>query len=139
VFSLAANREPALQSSIESGTQYIDSIDAPDATTAVMHWRTTYFKALELTHRVFWLYPRHLLEQAVESNKESLLNEPYFTSAYVHLGPFRLVEWGLGENVVFQRYDNYFMGRPRVERIVIHVIGDQNAMLASLKSGAVDI
>jgi peptide/nickel transport system substrate-binding protein len=104
-----------------------------------MHWRTTYFKALELTHRVFWLYPKHILEQPLQANPETIQNDPYFTSAYVHLGPFRLVEWGLGENMVFQRHDNYFMGRPKVERMVIHVIGDQNAMLAALKSGAVDI
>jgi peptide/nickel transport system substrate-binding protein len=118
---------------------FIERIDAPDSATAVILWNTTYFKALELTHRSFWLYPKHLLARALETNREALLNEPYFTSEYVHLGPFRLMDWGLGESIVFERYDTYFMGRPKVGKIVIRVIPDPNAMLAALRAGAVDV
>jgi peptide/nickel transport system substrate-binding protein len=68
-----------------------------------------------------------------------MLSDPYFTTEYVHLGPFRLADWGLGENVVFERYDGYFLGKPKVGKMVIRVIGDPNAMLAALRAGAVDV
>jgi peptide/nickel transport system substrate-binding protein len=138
-FSFAVSGEPALASSIESVYPWIERIDTPDAHTAVITWKTTYYKALQLTHRSFWLYPRHLVAQAVEANREGMLSDPYFTTEYVHLGPFRLADWGLGENVVFERYDGYFLGKPKVGKMVIRVIGDPNAMLAALRAGAVDV
>lgn len=139
VFSFAANREPALPPNSSSLVPFMERIDALDSHTVVITWKTTHYQALELTHRSLWLYPKHLLGQALGASKEELLNQPYFTSEYVHLGPFRLVDWGLGENMVFERYEGYFLGRPKVGRIVIRVISEPNAMLAALRAGAFDV
>jgi len=57
----------------------------------------------------------------------------------VHLGPFRLVDWGLGQNLMFERYDGFFLGRPKVGRVNIRVIQDTNTMLANMKAGELDI
>src|SRR5581483_7612802 len=69
----------------------------------------------------------------------TLLSQPYFTTDYVSSGPFRLVDWGLGQSLIFERYDDYFLGRPRVGRVIIQVFADQNALLANLKAGAIDV
>src|SRR5581483_3559221 len=67
------------------------------------------------------------------------MNLPYWTTDYVHLGPFRLIDYGQGENVVFSRFDSYFRGRPAVERIVIRAFNDANILLASVKAADVDV
>ncbi|HEY3115284.1 MAG TPA: ABC transporter substrate-binding protein [Chloroflexota bacterium] len=138
VFSAEIGRDPIGQ----SGTTYrfIESVDAPDPHTAVINWKTTYFKPLELPLAELWPYPKHLLEESYRSGDTAAFQSlPYFTSAYVHLGPFRLIDWGMGEEQVFERFDRYFRGPPRVDRVIIRTIPDPNTLYANLKARAVDI
>lgn len=118
----------------------IERIEAPDRLTVVITWRTTYFQSLRIGPRDgLWPLPRHLLAEAFEADKQAFLNLPYWATDYVHLGPFRLVDFGLGENLSFERFDDYFLGRPRMDRIVIRIIPDANTLFANLQGGAVDI
>ncbi|MBM2809683.1 MAG: hypothetical protein HW416_442, partial [Chloroflexi bacterium] len=118
---------------------FIERVDALDSLTARITWTSPYFDALNLTHRNYWVLPKHLLAEAFQEDGQAFLKSSYFTSDYVHLGPFRLVDWGLGENLVFERYDRYFLGQPKVGKIVIRVIGDPSAVLANLRAGTVDV
>src|SRR5581483_3338906 len=86
-----------------------------------------------------WMMPRHILGEAFGSDQQSFLANPYFTTDYVNLGPFRLIDFGLGENQVFERYAGYVLGPAKVQTIIIRSIFDPNAIVASLKAGAVDI
>jgi peptide/nickel transport system substrate-binding protein len=137
VFSQAVHVE--FPSSINGFAPHIERIDTPDPHTALITWKTTYSLALDFHHRNMWLFPKHRLSEAFESEKAELLANPYFTTEYIQLGPFRLVEWGLGENQVFERYDGFFLGRPRVDRIIIRSIADPTTVLTNLKAGAIDL
>ena len=53
-------------------------------------------------------------------NGALFLDLPYFTEQYVNLGPFRLVDFGLGQNMVFERFNDFYLGRPKISRIVTH-------------------
>src|SRR5581483_8229337 len=134
LFTQQVHSTPVLRSSLDEAAPYIERIDKIDPLTVLITWKTTYYNALYLDHRDFWLMPKHLLGPALESDPDNFLNLPYFTSDYVSSGPFRLTDWGLGQNMVFQRYDNYFMGRPRVGQVLIRVFTDDNTLLASLKA-----
>jgi peptide/nickel transport system substrate-binding protein len=138
-FTHAFHSTPELRATINSAIPYIERVDTPDPLTAVITWKVPYFGALNLEHRGMWLMPKHLLGEALEGDKEAVLGLPYFTTEYVHLGPFRLVDWGLGQNMVFERYEQYFLGRPRVGKITILAIPDANTMVANLLAGAVDL
>jgi len=137
VFSQAVHT--AFPSSINGYAPFIERIETPDPHTVVITWKTTYYLALDFHHRNMWLFPKHRLSAAFENERGELLSNPYFTSEYIQLGPFRLVDWGLGENEVFERYDGFFLGRPRVDRIIIRSIGDPTTVLTNLKAGAIDI
>ncbi|MBM2809884.1 MAG: hypothetical protein HW416_643 [Chloroflexi bacterium] len=139
VFTQAVHATPELRASLRHTPPFIERIDAPDPLTAVITWKSTYYNALYLDHRSFWLMPKHLLAEALESDKDAFLGLPYFTTNYVHLGPFRLFDWGQGQDMVFERYDGYVLGRPKVGKIIIRVIPDPNTMFASLKAGAIDV
>lgn len=139
VFSYLVHSHPELRSSITAASPFIERMDTPDPLTAVITWKTTFYNALDLNHRALWLLPRHILGEAFEGDKEAFRALPYFTTDYVNLGPFRLVDWGLGENQVFERYDGYFLGRPKVDRIIIRSIADPTTILTNLKAGALDM
>jgi len=124
----------------EDVSPYIEGVDVVDSTTAVIHWKSTYYNALFLDFRSFWPLPEHILGKALdEGTQEAFLREPYFTTDYVNTGPFRLVDWGLGADMTFERYPGYFLGLPKVEKIVLRVISDPNVIAAGVRAGAIDI
>lgn len=140
-FSWRAATDPEIpvSGSAEVVNRLIEAIETPDPLTAVIRWKTSYFRALELGHRELWLLPKHLLGEAFEGDKNVFLTLPYWTRDYVQLGPFRLVDFGLGEHMVFERFDDYFLGRPRLSRIIIRSISDPNTLMANLSAGAIDM
>jgi peptide/nickel transport system substrate-binding protein len=119
----------------------MDRMEALDARTVAFTFKTTFFQALRVGPRDgVWPLPRHLIgETWATGDRQAFLNLPYWTTDWVHLGPFRLVEFGMGESLTFERFDDYFLGRPKVDAIVVRIIQDANALFANLQSGALDI
>lgn len=140
VFSwqVAAHPDIPMAGSAEVVNALTERVEALDPLTFRVTWKTTYFRALWLGHRDLWPLPRHVLEASL-GQRDAFLNHPYWTTDYVHTGPFRLLDFGLGETVVFQRFDDYFLGRPPLDRIVIRVIADPNTLLANFKAGSIDL
>ncbi|MBM2813139.1 MAG: hypothetical protein HW416_3898, partial [Chloroflexi bacterium] len=139
IFSPSVFAPTEIRPSNIGAMQYIERIEAIDPLTILITWKSTYYAALNLDHRGLWLFPKHILAEPLDGDKEAFLSHPYFTSGYVHLGPFRLVDWGLGQEMVFERYDGYFLGRPKVGRIIVKAVQDANTMLAYLRAGALDL
>jgi peptide/nickel transport system substrate-binding protein len=117
----------------------IANVEAADAHTVVIAWTNTFFQSLLLTQNEIYPLPQHLLGPIFDDSPDAFINLPFWTSEWLHTGPFRLVDFGLGENLVFDRFDDYFLGPARVKTMNIRVIGDPNTMVANLRSGALDI
>jgi peptide/nickel transport system substrate-binding protein len=139
VFSWRVATHPEVLSSISPYIWGADQVEANGPHRVTITYKTPFFRALDLDHRNFWLFPQHLLGEAFEGDKEAFRALPYFSTEYVNLGPFRLVDFGLGEQQVFEAFAGYFLGQPKIQRIVIHTITDQNAMIAALKAGTIDL
>lgn len=139
-FSFAVARDPELLAggTANSGFSQLESIEAVDPLTAIATWRTVSSQAVALGWRELWPFPKHLLGEAFQ-DKDVFRAMAYFTTEYVHLGPFRLVDFGMGEQQVFRRFDDYFLGRPRVNTIILRTIPNGNTLIANLKAGAVDV
>jgi peptide/nickel transport system substrate-binding protein len=59
--------------------------------------------------------------------------------AVIGCGPFRLVEWNKGSQLVMDRFDKYFVpGLPYLDRVVIRVIKDPVTEMAAFKAGEID-
>jgi peptide/nickel transport system substrate-binding protein len=139
-FGWEASADPDVPSDQVTLLRNIERIDAPDPLTAVIQWKTTYFQSLRIGPRDgVWPLPKHLLGDTFAADRQAFLNMPYWTTEWVHLGPFKLADFGLGEHLTFERFDDYFLGRPKVDSIVIRIIPDANTLFANLQSGAVDI
>jgi peptide/nickel transport system substrate-binding protein len=139
VFSVELARFASETSPLKPGLARAERVQALDPLTVRITWPTTFYRALYLGHRDLWPYPRDLLAEAFQGDKDAMLDLPYFTDQYINLGPFRLVDFGLGQHLVFERFDAFYLGRPKISRIVIQAIEDPNTALAHLKAGAVDL
>ena len=115
-----------------------ESASAPDLLTFQIHWSAAYYGADRA--EVLGPLPRHLLQEAhARGDAESFVINPYFTSEFVGLGPFKLTSWAQGSEMQFSRFDDFFLGRPILDGMIVRFIPDSNAMVASILAEAVDL
>lgn len=119
----------------------IEAIDTPDPYTFVARWRQTSRWGGELGRMQMNLLPRHLLEADFIANKEAFATHPYFTTteALIGTGAYRPVEWVRGSHVTATAFDRYYQGRAKIDRVTFRFIKDNQAVLANVLSGAVDV
>lgn len=63
----------------------------------------------------------------------------YTGSEPIGAGAYKLVEWRRDDQVVFEAFDDYFLGRPAIDRVIFRTIPDEAARVAALRAGEVDI
>src|SRR5581483_8593734 len=114
VFSLRFNADRGLPTGQQPVITVMDSAEAPDASTFVLYYKTAYFLGGALGTQQFWPQPAHLLSDAYDrylTDKDSneVANLPYWSSDYVHLGPFRMTTFDPAEGFEAHAYDGYFL------------------------------
>lgn len=144
VFSHTFLNDPGLPVTLRENVRQVEAVEATDDWTAVMTFARPYSLGNVLGVRAFWPHPRHLLADAYTryvagGNVDEVLNLPYWTSGYVHLGPFRLTSFDPGEGVTFQAHDGHFLGRPKLDTVHVRAFADENTLFANLLAGAVDL
>lgn len=77
------------------------------------------------------IVPRHVLEG-------QNLREGPFNRQPVGTGPFKVVEWVTGESITLEAHDDYFRGRPCLDRIIFRIIPDEQAQVNALLTGELD-
>lgn len=115
---------------------FVESIQAPDPRTVVVTWKRPYIAADGMFS---FARPKHVLEPAYLEDKQSVFLQPYWTDAYVGAGPFKLREWVRGSHLIVEAYDQYVLGRPRVDEIKVKFIPDSNALIANILAGEVEL
>lgn len=112
----------------------IEEIVTPDPRTVVFRWRGLYKGAGSLRYDPL---PRHILERPfLEDDPAAFLNRPYWTTEFVHLGPYRLVRWEPGAFIDAEASPAYALGPPKIARIQVRWSGDPNISVTNLLSGA---
>lgn len=77
------------------------------------------------------IVPRHVLEAQD-------LREGPFNRMPVGTGPFRVAEWNTGESIILEAHDDYFRGRPCIDRLIFRIIPDEQAQVNALLTGEID-
>lgn len=57
----------------------------------------------------------------------------------VGTGPFRYVSRKAQENIVLERFDDYWGSKAQIEKVTFKIIENANVLVMSLKSGAIDL
>lgn len=141
-FALAVYNHPKLRGQFLAKPQdQIEAIDAPDARTFVLKWTSVYPGAGSLGADELPPLPRHLLEAplaAVDQGQEGLdafLNSSFWTASFVGVGPFKLDGWVPGLEIDASAFDGHALGRPKIDRLIIRSVNDDNANLTGVLSG----
>ena len=66
------------------------------------------------------------------------MGEEAFAQKPVGSGPYKLTEFTENDRYTFEAWDDYWGGRPEVDRIVYQVIPEQASQIAALQAGQVD-
>jgi peptide/nickel transport system substrate-binding protein len=121
----------------------IDSIDALDAQTIRVRWKQPYIEADRMfamgTSAFVQPLPRHLLESAYLENKAGFTDLPYWTTSFVSTGPFKLKDWVSGSHLTLEAFEDYALGRPRLDQIEVRFILDSNTLVANVLANEVDL
>ena len=122
--------DPATPTAYSEDFKQVASVTAPDPYTVVARYRTPFAPALASWGTA--ILPAHLLE-GKDITRSPLARQPVGT------GPFRFKEWVSGQKIVLEAYQDYFEGRPYLDRYVYRVIPDTSTMYMELKAGGVDM
>jgi len=101
VFAWRVYRSPALPFS-KKPQDLVDSVAATDPRTLLVRWSAPFSDAGSLTSELFDPLPAHLLRDTFDAagqeggSAESFINLPFWSTAYVGAGPFRLDRRELG-------------------------------------------
>ena len=118
----------------------IDEIATPNPQTLVVKWKEVYIFANNMGRDILVPLPRHLLANLYDTtSKQSLAANPYWTSEFVGVGPFRLTQWVQGSSMEMAGFDQYFLGKPRIDRVSVRYYGDVNALIVGTVAGEVDV
>ena len=120
--------------------EMISKIETPDDRTIVIHWNDLYNEAYAIQYTHVRAFPRHLLLDAFQGgDMKAFANLPYWNKNFVGAGAFKVVEWDQGSRVELEAFNDFALGRPKIDRITYKTVEDTNTNLAAVMAGEVDI
>jgi peptide/nickel transport system substrate-binding protein len=135
-FSWQAVMNDANNVNTRNGYERVKSVDTPDPLTVVFHLKT---KFAPFVNTVFaesdgpiCIIPAHLLEKYHDLNRVPFNDHPIGT------GPFKVVNWVHGDHVELVANDDYFRGKPKLKRIFVRDIPDENTSVNLLRTREID-
>lgn len=113
-----------------SNYEDITAIDTPNEKTVVFTLSAP--NAAMPDYLTMGILPRHLLE-----GKNII--EADFNRAPVGAGPYKFVSWDMGQSIIMQKFDDFCLGRPNIDRIIFKIVEDYSVRSLQLKSGELDL
>ncbi|HBD07121.1 MAG TPA: peptide-binding protein [Syntrophobacteraceae bacterium] len=110
----------------------IDQLEMLDDYTVRFRYRVPYYRALEVCGEMP-IVPAHLFAEGDDFNLHPIGRQPLGT------GPYRLIKWDTGEQIVLERDDRYWGIKPHLRRIVFKVVTDSTVALEVLKQHGLDV
>lgn len=140
LLALQVMQDPGMPIRRPASTTSISEARAADAQTLVVSWKQPYMLANFAAPDDFPALPRHILGDLYSRGDiQSFANSLYWTRDFIGLGPYKIGNWELGSQIEALAFDQYLLGRPKIERVIIKYIGDPNALVTALLSGDVDM
>lgn len=121
----------------------VESAEAVDDHTFKVVWRETFILAdtmftRETSRSYHQPIPKHIVESTYQTDKTKIPELSYWSDNFVGLGPFKLREFVRGSHFVFDAFDGYVLGRPKIDTVEVRFIPDAATALANVLSGRVD-
>jgi len=120
-----------IASPYSAGFRFVKDVKILDKYTVEVDYKKPYFKALETW--MMGIIPEHLLK-----DEKNLMNSQFNTHP-IGTGPYKLTQLEFSKNIELSAFDDYFKGRPKIDKIAFHVIADPMTRLLMLKKSQLDI
>lgn len=131
IFTYEKIIDPKVYVSFRSNFNEVESVKALDKYTVEIIFKKPYFKAL-----VTWmvsLLPEHILK-----DEENLMTSK-FNKKPIGTGPYKLKEFKNNADIELVANDDYFEGRPKIDKILYKFIPDTNTSFLFLKQRKLDV
>ena len=119
------------------GYDQVKSVDTPDPYTVVFHLKRPFAPFVDTVFAEsddpFRIIPKHLLA------KYPNLNKAAFNALPIGTGPFRIVRWVHGDHLELDANPKYFRGAPKLKKIFIYYVADDNTRAAEIRSHQIDL
>lgn len=135
-FSWQAVMNPRNAISERRGYDDVASVATPDPYTVVFHLKKPFAPFVETvfaeSDSPMRIVPAHLLARYPD------LNHRPFDAAPIGTGPYRLVRYLRGDRAEYVANAHYFLGAPRIPRIVVHFVTDDTTRATELRAHEID-
>jgi peptide/nickel transport system substrate-binding protein len=112
----------------------ITSLQTPDPYTVVLRlkhpWSGAVRELFAASDYIFGILPAHAFA-STDMVHAAWNDRPFGT------GPFRVMRWIRGDSVIFER-NRYAWQQPKVDRIVVKMLADENTAFVALRAHAID-
>ena len=136
LFSYRAAMDPAVDAvQLRPAFDQVAKVEKVDDYTVRVTWKEPF--APGLAAWVFYIIPEHVYGYA--KGKGASFNQSPANQAPVGTGPFRLEEWKRGDRLVLTANDQYWRGRPHLDRLILKVIPKGQTQLAAYETGQLDM
>src|SRR5207249_2611504 len=138
LFTTAVEQDKELGFTRNAAYDLIERIAAPDPATITVTWKQPFIEADTMfsSAGAFALpVPKHLLERASVEDRATIFELPNWTTEFVGSGPFRIRDWVTDSHAILQAYDQYVLGRPKIDEIEVKFIPDPNTLMANVLAG----
>ncbi|MGA2939360.1 MAG: peptide-binding protein [Syntrophobacteraceae bacterium] len=132
LYSFDRIRDPKVDAAhLRNYYQDIEKVEMLGDYTVRFHYRIPYFRALEFCGGMP-IVPAHLFKEGENFNQHPIGRNPVGT------GPYKLLHWETGKEVVLVRNEDYWGEKPAINRIVYKIITNETVALQVLKQGGLD-
>ncbi len=114
-----------------AGFRFVKSVEALDKYRVKVEYKQPYFKALETW--MMGIVPKHILQKS-----KNMMNDPFNTQP-IGTGPYKLKTLEFSKNIELEAFEDYFEGKPKIDKISFHVIADPMTRFLMLKSQKLDV
>jgi peptide/nickel transport system substrate-binding protein len=140
LFTVQVGQDRDLAVLSHNAYRFIEGVEATDSATVVVRWTRPFILADTMFSGSFALpVPRHILEPIYLDQKENFAEHPYWTEEFVGTGPFKVVEFVKGSHLVLTAFEQYVLGRPKLDEIEIKFVNDPSVTVANILAGTIDL
>jgi peptide/nickel transport system substrate-binding protein len=113
----------------------VDKVETPDPYTAVIKLSHPHpALLLAMSPALMPILPKHIYGDGQDIKSHPANLKP------IGSGPYRLTDYKQGEYYTLEKFDKFFIpGRPKLDKIVVKIVSDQNAAVVSLERGDVNV
>ena len=125
-FTIEAIMNPDNGSENASNFEDVVSVEAPDKLHVNIKLKAPNVAMLD--YLTIGVLPKHLLEGQDMTTSD-------FNQNPVGAGPYKLVSRDMGQSITMEKFEGYYRGTPKIDKVVFKIVEDTDARALQLESG----